>query len=203
MARLGNEQREFDVFADFAAQRFCGLSNQVGASEGQVVCFPTVLRQVIDFPRSGRLRFQFLPQDFEVANPHGELLERAREELYRAQCNCGYWHGAFGGIYLPHLRNAVYQHLIAADNLLDRDAGRADAWVEARAEDYNFDSRQEISLANISRDKLAQNRHALERLDNGSYGICEACGLPIGKFRLQAAPRATLCRSCKEKAERA
>lgn len=85
------------------------------------------------------------------ANPHGELLERAREELYRAQCNCGYWHGAFGGIYLPHLRNAVYQHLIAADNLLDRDAGRADAWVEARAEDYNFDSRQEISLAN---DKL-------------------------------------------------
>ncbi len=47
------------------------------------------------------------------------LLEQARQELYRGQCNCSYWHGAFGGIYLPHLRNAVYQHLIAADNLLD------------------------------------------------------------------------------------
>ncbi|MBK6442263.1 MAG: TraR/DksA C4-type zinc finger protein [Actinomycetales bacterium] len=32
--------------------------------------------------------------------------------------------------------------------------------------------------------------------------MCESCGLPIGKFRLQAAPRATLCRSCKEKTER-
>ena len=43
----------------------------------------------------------------------------ARTALYRGQCNCSYWHGAFGGIYLPHLRNAVYNHLIAADNLLD------------------------------------------------------------------------------------
>ena len=51
---------------------------------------------------------------------NAELVEQARSELYRGQCNCGYWHGAFGGIYLPHLRNAVYQHLIAADNLLDR-----------------------------------------------------------------------------------
>ena len=39
-----------------------------------------------------------------------ELLAEARTELYRGQCNCGYWHGAFGGIYLPHLRNAVYNH---------------------------------------------------------------------------------------------
>ncbi len=45
-----------------------------------------------------------------------DLLERARAELYRGQCNCAYWHGAFGGIYLPHLRNAVYNHLIAAEN---------------------------------------------------------------------------------------
>ena len=72
-------------------------------------------------------------------------------ELYRGQCNCGYWHGAFGGIYLPHLRNAVYHHLIAADNLLDRAAGRHGPWIEAKAEDFNFDARQEVRLAN---DKL-------------------------------------------------
>ena len=52
------------------------------------------------------------------------LIDQARTELYRGQCNCGYWHGAFGGAYLPHLRNAVYQHLIAADNLLDAAEGR-------------------------------------------------------------------------------
>ena len=68
-----------------------------------------------------------------------------------AQCNCGYWHGAFGGIYLPHLRNAVYRSLIAADNLLDRAAGRPETWVDATADDFNFDARQEVRLTN---DKL-------------------------------------------------
>jgi len=78
----------------------------------------------------------------------GGLLDQARAELYRGQCNCGYWHGAFGGIYLPHLRNAIYRHLIAADNLLDRAAGREGPWVEAVADDFNFDTRPEVRLAN-------------------------------------------------------
>merc|ERR1711964_188197 len=65
-----------------------------------------------------------------------DLVDTARRELYRAQCNCSYWHGAFGGIYLPHLRNAVFRHLIAADNLLDRVQGKSGAWVEANTEDY-------------------------------------------------------------------
>ncbi len=77
-----------------------------------------------------------------------EALAEARRELYRGQCNCSYWHGAFGGIYLPHLRNAVYNHLIAADNLLDRASGRDDNWVEGTADDYNFDARQEVRLTN-------------------------------------------------------
>lgn len=81
----------------------------------------------------------------------GDLLNAARDELYRGQCNCGYWHGAFGGIYLPHLRNAVFQHLISADNLLNEVTGRHGAWVEANAGDYNLDARQELQLAN---DKL-------------------------------------------------
>jgi alpha-amylase len=73
-------------------------------------------------------------------------------ELYRGQCNCSYWHGAFGGAYLPHLRNAVFEHLINADNLLDaaegRGLGEADhAWVELSSDDYNFDGRPEVRLA--------------------------------------------------------
>jgi alpha-amylase len=86
-----------------------------------------------------------------VSSPIAELLDRARTELYRGQCNCAYWHGAFGGIYLPHLRNAIYQRLIAADNLLNQAAGRTGPWVEALAADFNLDARQEVQLAN---DKL-------------------------------------------------
>lgn len=81
------------------------------------------------------------------------LVDRARAELYRGQCNCSYWHGAFGGAYLPHLRNAVYQHLIAAENLLDELEGRGldhpeHSWVELDSGDYNLDGRQEVRLAN-------------------------------------------------------
>jgi 4-alpha-glucanotransferase len=76
------------------------------------------------------------------------ILRQASTELYRAQCNCSYWHGAFGGVYLPHLRNAVYQHLIEAENLLDQAAGRREAWVEATSDDFNLDDRPEVQLAN-------------------------------------------------------
>lgn len=81
-----------------------------------------------------------------AADADEELLSAAQQELYKGQCNCSYWHGAFGGIYLPHLRNAVYHHLIAADNLLDQAEGKAESYVEADAADYNFDSRPEIRL---------------------------------------------------------
>jgi alpha-amylase len=80
-----------------------------------------------------------------------ETLGVARQELFRGQCNCSYWHGAFGGLYLPHLRNAVYSHLIAADTAIEEAAGRDGPWVEASASDFNLDARQEIRLAN---DKL-------------------------------------------------
>ncbi len=38
--------------------------------------------------------------------------------LHKAQCNCAYWHGVFGGIYLPHLRNAIYENIIKGEQLL-------------------------------------------------------------------------------------
>lgn len=77
---------------------------------------------------------------------HG-LLQSARKELYKAQCNCSYWHGAFGGLYLPHLRNAVYNHLIAADNLIEQATGQQGAWAHIEAADFNLDARQEVRLA--------------------------------------------------------
>lgn len=99
-------------------------------------------------------RMQMVSQRLQEATDAGldsQLLDRARTELYRGQCNCSYWHGAFGGIYLPHLRNAIYQHLIAADNLLEELLGRSvqgdgEGWVEASSGDFNFDARPEVRL---------------------------------------------------------
>ena len=86
-------------------------------------------------------------------------LSIARDHLYRGQCNCPYWHGAFGGIYLPHLRNAVFHHLIQADNILERLLERnssipagfdvvAATPATATVGDYDLDGMQEVRLSN-------------------------------------------------------
>jgi len=66
----------------------------------------------------------------------------------------------------------------------------------------NFERDQEMSLAANSREMLGQTELALRLLDEGTWGRCESCGEPIGKARLQAFPRATMCVSCKQREER-
>ena len=66
----------------------------------------------------------------------------------------------------------------------------------------NFEREHEISLARKSAEVLRQSERALGRMDDGTYGVCESSGGPIGKLRLQAFPRATLCMTCKKKQER-
>ena len=60
----------------------------------------------------------------------------------------------------------------------------------------------EMSLAANQRELLLQTEKALDRLGKGTYGACEVCGEAIGKMRLQAFPRATLCKECKQREER-
>jgi len=47
------------------------------------------------------------------------------------------------------------------------------------------------------RDQLAEVEHALDKLDQGTYGLCDSCGQPIEPARLEALPHANLCLSCK------
>ncbi len=53
-----------------------------------------------------------------------------KKELYSGQCNCAYWHGVFGGLYLPHLRNAIYEHLLKAENLYNKNFGTENIWIK-------------------------------------------------------------------------
>ncbi|MEO3814785.1 TraR/DksA C4-type zinc finger protein [Sphaerisporangium sp. B11E5] len=65
-----------------------------------------------------------------------------------------------------------------------------------------YEREREIALTLNARDLVAQNERAIARIDAGTYGVCESCHKPIGKERLQAFPRATLCVSCKQREER-
>ena len=87
------------------------------------------------------------------------------------------------------------------DDLM-RDAGDGAGNDQADVGSTTFERDHEMTLANNARDMLTQTEHALERIDDGTYGVCESCGQPIGKNRLMAFPRATLCLTCKQREER-
>ncbi|QIK66880.1 TraR/DksA family transcriptional regulator [Nocardioides sp. HDW12B] len=85
---------------------------------------------------------------------------------------------------------------------LMRDAGDGAGHDQADVGSATFERDHEVSIANNARDMLTQTEHALERIEDGTYGRCESCGEAIGKNRLMAFPRATLCVPCKQREER-
>jgi DnaK suppressor protein len=87
-----------------------------------------------------------------------------------------------------------------SDVLRDGGDGAGDDQADTGAKAFERD--QEMTLLANARDMLFQTRHALDRIDAGTYGTCENCGGPIGKARLQAFPRATFCVACKQRQER-
>ncbi len=136
----------------------CGIGwkSLAGAKMPSVFCAAPFWRNFLaKYPESNRMHKQglrltrFLDQT-ALAEPTGasaarDLQSATRDHLWQAQCNCAYWHGVFGGLYLPHLRFAVYRHLIAAQKLIDplQLGGAPHAWEES---DWNFDGRKEFLL---------------------------------------------------------
>ncbi len=83
------------------------------------------------------------------------------DSLYQSQCNDAYWHGVFGGLYLPHLRSAVYEQLIEAEFLADtvlkgpgavgKNQGKQKknskpSWLEIEHGDFDQDGHEEFML---------------------------------------------------------
>lgn len=85
---------------------------------------------------------------------------------------------------------------------LMKDSGDGAGQDQADIGATSFERDHELTVVNSERDKLLQIERALGRIEDGSYGVCESCGQPIGKMRLMAFPRATLCLTCKQREER-
>ncbi len=58
-----------------------------------------------------------------------------------------------------------------------------------------------LRIRDRERKLIEKIKEALERIDNGTFGICEVCGTDIGEERLKARPVTTLCIECKKKQE--
>jgi alpha-amylase len=76
--------------------------------------------------------------------------QAAQRQLFHGQCNCAYWHGVFGGLYLPHLRFAVYERLIRADEIIDQALRGRKPVSEIAEQDFDMDGSTEFRLANPS-----------------------------------------------------
>ncbi|MFI0349632.1 TraR/DksA family transcriptional regulator [Actinomadura sp. 9N407] len=114
------------------------------------------------------------------------------------------------GTELAEVRAALVEQIagleaeIAASTTQIAEGDTADGAGDDQADTgaKTYEREHELSLAYNSRDLLTQNERAVQRIDAGTYGTCESCARPVGKARLQAFPRATLCVSCKQREER-
>ena len=109
------------------------------------------------YPESNQMHKKMLRVSAKVdAMPDTRPDKRtAQTHLYRGQCNCPYWHGVFGGIYLAHLRHANYAELLRAERIADMGSScpcirEADVDCD-RARELVFDGEQLVVVASPQR----------------------------------------------------
>jgi alpha-amylase/alpha-mannosidase (GH57 family) len=82
------------------------------------------------YAESNWMHKRMLQLSVRVGDLEGKASARMRELLHLAQANDAYWHGLFGGLYLPHLRRAVWNALLELETLLDRTQQRQSTVVD-------------------------------------------------------------------------
>ncbi len=119
---------------------------------------------LVKYPESNSMQKKM---QFVSGRVAGAKSKKALEYLYKGQCNCAYWHGVFGGLYLNHLRSAVYSNLIKAQKELDKTAHKDANWVESVETDFDCDSYDEVLISNskLELDLSPHNGGSLFELD--------------------------------------
>ena len=144
------EMSEWALPADQAA-RLAGVKHNLASEQWE---------EILPFVRGGFWR-HFLVRYAEVntmhrlalragqkvrAMPDGAARTRALDALWAGEANCPYWHGVFGGVYLPHIRGAAFSNLIAAESMADA-ARHPGPYALGESGDLDGDGRPEVRLA--------------------------------------------------------
>ncbi len=98
------------------------------------------------YPESNRLHKRMLDVSGQLARleAEGKDVGAAKTELYRSQCNCAYWHGLFGGLYLNSLRHALTEAMIRSQAALDRLEHPKGDFLELERRDFDADLEDEL-----------------------------------------------------------
>lgn len=71
---------------------------------------------LIKYPECNHIHKRMLNLSLKNGNDNNDLTDL----IYRSQCNDVFWHGIFGGVYLPNLRDNAYRYIIEAEEIIDR-----------------------------------------------------------------------------------
>jgi alpha-amylase len=123
---------------------------------------------LVKYSEANRLHKRMLYVSKKMSLSQKPISKNARIELFKGQCNDAYWHGIFGGLYLPHLRNGVYQHLVNADKMITEDKKTGPI-----LDDFDACGRPEIIFDNkeIFLVVTPQQGGAIQCLDIKKFGI--------------------------------
>ena len=120
--------REMEAWAlpPAAARRLAVLEHDLGEArlagpDGALVRGAHWRNFLVKYPEANRMHKKMLALS-RLCRERGDP-PAARRAIGRAQCNDAYWHGVFGGLYLPHLRNAIWRNLALAESELRRSEG--------------------------------------------------------------------------------
>jgi DnaK suppressor protein len=91
---------------------------------------------------------------------------------------------------------ADYERVLEEARLTESSSDRSPDPGNAEASSMKLEYAKELSIEQNTLDLLSKANRALERIDAGTYGICESCGKAIPIERLEALPYSTLCVEC-------
>jgi alpha-amylase/alpha-mannosidase (GH57 family) len=113
---------------------------------------------LLQFMRGGFWR-NFMVRYPEINTQHKKMLrvhdlvyaagateENGCVDLWKAQANDTYWHGLFGGIYMAHVRSAIYHHLIKAENAAAHLLQKQIPWQQYECTDFDRDTLEELII---------------------------------------------------------
>lgn len=125
------------------------------------------------YPESNWMHKRMLEVSARLARVPGDAPQREelQEQLHRAQANDAYWHGLFGGLYLPHLRRAIWNNLLPLEAALDRlDQHEPRPPFERR--DLDIDGKEELLLHNAELQVIARADGDACVVELDSYPLC-------------------------------
>ncbi len=128
---------------------------------------------VARYPEANWMHKRMLALSERLARlPSAQRTEKMQALLYAAQANDAYWHGLFGGLYLPHLRRAVYAALLELERMLDA----IDPRPPNRCLDLDLDGTDELILCTTELQAVVKLDGSAAMLELDAYALLQNFG---------------------------